>query len=122
MTTRRTHRSDTAGLASRMRRLPLVLVMMLALAMSLLQSFDCCAAIAGNGAAMAAITADGDTPPSGPDGALPVHACHCLCHITAQTADMIVLAADVPLRAPAYAGQPIPVSPARPPLDEPPRA
>lgn len=122
MTTATTIRNDNAGLAARLRRLPFVLAVMLGLVMSLVQSLDCCAALAGNGTGVAAITASGDTSPDGPDHQMPAHACHCLCHITTQTAATLSLPADLPARAPIFARQQNPVALAGLPLFKPPRA
>ncbi|MET0967977.1 MAG: ferrichrome ABC transporter substrate-binding protein [Tardiphaga sp.] len=102
--------------------MPFVLALMLGLVMSLVQSFDCCAAFADTGTSLASMNANGDASPDGPDRQMPAHACHCLCHIAAQTAATLSLPADIASRAPIFARQQSPVSLAGLPLFKPPRA
>jgi hypothetical protein len=121
MTTATTIRSGNAGLSARLRRMPFVLALMLGLVMSLFQSLDCCAGVAGSdiNAGITSIATDSSTAP---DHQMPAHACHCLCHITAQTAATMSLPADLPARAPIFARQQNPVALAGLPLFKPPRA
>jgi hypothetical protein len=104
------------------RRVPLVLALTLGLLMSLLQCVDCCSAFASDNTSVTSALADDGASPNGPDQSTPVHSCHCLCHISAQTAAVLSSPADLPLRVPAFAGDQSPASLAGLPLYEPPRA
>jgi hypothetical protein len=103
------------------RRLPVVLALTLGLLMSLVQSIDCCTVFASDYSAVAMLSTDGGSSQSGADQPMPVHSCHCLCHIATPATAGLTSPAELPLRSPAFAGDTSPPSLAGLPLDEPPR-
>ena len=111
-----------AGLGSRLRRLPVVLMLTLGLLLSLIHCAGCGIAFAAADSVAVMTASDAGAPPDLPDQQLPAHSGHCLSHVTAQTSAAIDLPADLGPRAPAYGQQRLPAALAGLPLFKPPRA
>jgi hypothetical protein len=110
-----------AGIGSRLRRLPFVLMLTLGLLLSLIHCAGCGIAFAAADSVAVMTAGDAGTAPDVPDQQLPAHSGHCLSHVTAQASAAIALPVDVCPRAPAYGQQPLPPALAGLPLFKPPR-
>jgi hypothetical protein len=116
------HSTKVPGFGGRLRRLPLVLALTLGLLLSLMHCANCGLAFASADSSAVTMTNDAGTPPDLPDEQLPAHSGHCLSHVTAQAVTIVTSPADLPLRAPVFAGDQTPASLAGLPLFKPPRA
>jgi hypothetical protein len=109
--------------ASRLSRLPLVLLLTGGLLVSLMHCTTC-----GDDAVFTktdvtvAMNLDHDAAPDTPEQALPCHSGHCLSHITAQPLAPVTLPNVHALRAPLFFEAQSPTALAGLPLFKPPRA
>ncbi|WP_246664094.1 ferrichrome ABC transporter substrate-binding protein [Tardiphaga sp. P9-11] len=113
--------ADSAGLWSRLRRMPFVVMLTLGLLVSMVH----CAgdlAIAGSDTTAVAMTSDSGTSHDLPDQQLPAHSGHCLSHVTAHSPTVIASPADVSPRALVIVGDALPATRDGLPLFKPPRA
>jgi hypothetical protein len=114
------HSAKRSGFGGHLRRLPLVLALTFGLLLSLMHCAGDGFALAGSSSV--AMTNDTGAPLDVPDQQLPAHSGHCLSHVTAQAVTIVTSPADLPLRAPVFAGDQTPASLAGLPLFKPPRA
>jgi hypothetical protein len=113
--------ANDAGLLSRLRRLPFVIMLTLGLMLSMVH----CAgdlAFANSDTTASAMTDSTGSSHDLPDQQQPAHSGHCLSHVTAQTPEAIVSPPDLSPRALIIAGDPIPATRDGLPLFKPPRA
>jgi hypothetical protein len=109
--------------ASRLSRLPLVLLLTVGLLASLMHCATCGGdAIFTKTDLTLAMNLDHDAAPDTPEQALPCHSGHCLSHITAQPLAVVTLPAVHAPRAPPFFEAQSPTALAGLPLFKPPRA
>ena len=84
----------------RLCRLPLVLLVTIALLFSLLHCATCDLDVDNVDGAVTVVSMDGNSSPDTPEHLLPCH--HCLSHVTAQQLSVFVEPADLIPAAPSY--------------------
>jgi hypothetical protein len=122
MMTQAAHSAKISGFGGRLRRLPFVLALTFGLLLSLIHCANCGLTFASADSPAVTMTNHTGTPPDLPEEQLPAHSGHCLSHVTAQAVTIVTSPADLPLRAPVFAGDQTPTSLAGLPLFKPPRA
>jgi hypothetical protein len=107
---------------SRLRRLPLVLLLTVGLLVSLIHCAGCDFGFSSTNTTAVAMNLDRGPAPDTPEQQLPCHSGHCLSHVTAQHVAAVVTPADLIPRAPSFGQEQFPAALAGLPLFKPPRA
>jgi hypothetical protein len=113
---------SVATTGSRLRRLPLVLLLTVGLMVSLIHCAGCDLGFTGTNTIAVALNLDQGSAPDTPEQQLPCHSGHCLSHVTAQHVAAVVTPADLIPRAPSFGQEQSPPAPVGLPLFKPPRA
>ena len=115
------HASAPVAFAARLRRLPLVIMVITGLLLSLLHCANCGGDFAAQApVSIAASNDQGGAPPDAPDQQLPCHGGHCLSHVVQQAVAAAGLPAGVTASAMAiHAGPPLRVLAGLPPFKPP---
>lgn len=114
------HGGVSVALGARLRRLPLVMLLVMGLLLSLLHCATCGDDFAVQPPVSIAANIDPGAPPEVPDQQLPCHGGHCLSHVVQQAVAAAGLPADVTASAMAiYAGPPLRVLAGLPPFKPP---
>jgi hypothetical protein len=107
-------------IGSRLCRLPLVLLVTVALLFSLLHCSTCELDVDSVDGAVMVVSMDRTSTPDKPEHLLPCH--HCLSHVTAQQLSAFAAPADLVLAAPSFLREQFRASSSSLPLFKPPRA
>jgi len=87
-------------IGSRLRRLPLVVLVTVSLLFSLLHCATCDLDFANTDSGVTVVSMDGNSTPDMPEHLLPCH--HCLSHVTAQQLSVFAEPSDLIPAAPSY--------------------
>jgi hypothetical protein len=112
--------TGSTDIGSRLCRLPLVLLVTVALLFSLLHCATCDLDVDNVDGAVTVVSMDQTSTPDVPDHLLPCH--HCLSHVTAQQLSVLAAPADLIPAAPSYLRAQFHASSSGLPLFKPPRA